>query len=95
MMALPSGVKVTAWQVRLGTTSLSSSFPELACHTLTSLPLLVAKSSEDSLQPSQHPVTCTKRNEGGGGAYNGNETSVTGVLWQALIRVGSKSWNVD
>ena len=45
MMALPSGVKVTAWQVMLGVDSLSSSFPVLACHTLTSLKLLVANSS--------------------------------------------------
>ena len=93
MMALPSGVKVTAWQVRLGTTSLNSSFPVLTCHTLTSLPLLVAKSSDDSLQSRR--ASSYMQNKGSGWANNGNEMSVTGVLWQALIRVGSKSWNVD
>ena len=48
-MAPPSGVMSSAWQDRLGTTSLSSSFPVSVCHTRTSPWLLVAKSSEESL----------------------------------------------
>ena len=48
-MAPPSGVMSSAWQVRLGTTSRSSSFPVPVCQTRTSPRLLVAKSSEESL----------------------------------------------
>ncbi len=49
MMAFPFGVISTAWQVKLVTVSLSNSLPVSACHTLTSLRLLVANNSEESL----------------------------------------------
>ena len=49
MMALPSGVMMTSWQVRLGMLMRSSSLPDWACHTLTSSLLLVANNSEESL----------------------------------------------
>ena len=50
IMALPLGVISTALQVRLALVILSSSLPDWACHTLTSCLLLVANSSEESLQ---------------------------------------------
>ena len=49
MMAFPSGLITTALHVNLGRDSLSSSLPVAACHTRTSLTLLVANSSEDPL----------------------------------------------
>ena len=77
MMAWPSGVKSTAAQVRLGIVSRSSSLPVSACHTRTSLWLLVANSSEDSLKvKGRRGWPTAAEGEGLVGTHNGKAMSV-------------------